>query len=68
MAYYIAKVQVQFADEKSGKIKNVTEQYLVEAVSVTDAEAIVTKAFQSDPRGFEVKSVNESKISEVLKA
>ena len=42
MAYYIVKVKVHHEDDK-GKVKKVTEQYLVDAVSVTDAEVKVTK-------------------------
>ena len=37
MAYYIAKVNVHHEDDK-GRVKKVVEQYLVDAVSVTDAE------------------------------
>ena len=44
MAYYIVKVKVHHEDDK-GKVKKVTEQYLVDAVSVTDAEVKVTKEF-----------------------
>ena len=37
MKYYIAKVKVVMTDDK-GRQKNISEQYCVNAVSVTDAE------------------------------
>ena len=40
MSYYIAKVKVHHEDDK-GRVKKVTEQYLVQAISVTDAETKV---------------------------
>lgn len=66
MAYYVTKVSVSHTDPNSGKVKKVTEQYLVDAVSVTDAEVIITKALQGED--FEVKSVTASKIISVLSA
>ena len=47
MAYYTAKVQLTtMVDTPKGtKEKKATEMYLVEALSVTEAEAKVVKAF-----------------------
>ena len=42
-----------------------TEQYLIDAVSVTDAEVIITKELSSQSLDFEVKSVTASKILSV---
>ena len=44
MKYYIAKVKVHHTDDK-GRVKKLTEQYVVNAVSVTDAETKVVKDF-----------------------
>ena len=68
MSYYIAKVQlVDTVDTPKGsKEKKVTETYLVEALSVTEAEAKVVKDFQGYTLDFEVKSVNASKIIKIL--
>ena len=41
MSYYTAKVQL--LDDSTGKQKRVTEMYLVEAMSVTEAESKVVK-------------------------
>ena len=62
MKYYIAKVKVHHTDDK-GKVKKLTEQYVVNAVSVTDAEVKATKDFE----GSGVGSVIETKIIKVIK-
>ena len=64
--YYVTKVSVHHTDPNSGKVKKMTEQYLVDAVSVTDAEVIITKELKS--QSLEVKSVTASKILDVLSA
>ena len=43
MSYYIAKVKI--ATDTSKGVKYVSEQYLVNATSVTHAEALVNKDF-----------------------
>jgi hypothetical protein len=68
MSYYAAKVQMQ--DEvdtpKGPKVKKFTETYLVEAMSVTEAEAKVIKDFTGYTMDFEVKSVTESRIVKII--
>ncbi len=66
MQYYIAKVKVHHTDDK-GRVKKVTEQYLVNAVSVTDAETKVVKDFEGANLEFEVSAVMETKIIKVIK-
>ena len=68
MGYYTAKVQlVETIDTPKGtKEKRVTETYLVEALSVTEAEAKVVADFKGCTFDFEVKSVNASKIVKIL--
>lgn len=63
--YYLVKVQVE-TDNGNGKLKKNTEQYLVKAVSVTDAEAYITAFLQSSPLEFEVCSVTQTKILNVI--
>lgn len=65
MAYYIAKVKVHHEDDK-GKVKKVTEQYLVDAVSVTDAEVKVVEEFEGSNLEFEVTAVIETKLVKVI--
>ena len=64
MGYYTAKVQL--LDDSTGKQKRVTEMYLVEAMSVTEAEAKVVKDFGSTTLEYEVKAVSSSKIIKII--
>lgn len=65
--YYTAKVEINFEDDK-GRPKKKTETYLVQAESVTDAEAIVHEQFANSKLDFEVKGVNHSRIIDVFSA
>lgn len=52
---------------ESGAIKQVTESYLVEAMSVTEAEARITQQMQPYMSGeFSVSAVNRRKYEDVL--
>lgn len=68
MSYYTAKVQlVDTVDTPKGpKEKRITETYLVEALSVTEAEAKVIEDFKGYSFDFEVKSVSSSKIIKII--
>jgi hypothetical protein len=55
-------VKAQWESDHNGKIKKHTEQYLVEAVSVTDAERKTVTMFGNGVPGFEVKDVKSTKI------
>lgn len=68
MSYYTAKVQLssEVDTPKGTKIKKTTETYLVEAMSVTEAEAKVITDFKGYSLDFEVKSVTASKIIKIL--
>lgn len=65
MSYYVVKVKVNQEDAK-GRIKKMTEQYMVHAVSVTDAEAKVVTDFEGSNLDFEVSAVIETKIIKVI--
>lgn len=66
--YYAAKVQLstEVDTPKGVKIKKTTETYLVEALSVTEAEAKVINDFRGYTFDFEVKSVTASKIIKLI--
>lgn len=68
MAFYVAKVQLidEIDTPKGVKQKKITESYLVEALSVTDAEAKVVKDFAGYSFAFEVKAVTQSKIIKII--
>lgn len=63
--YYKAIVQIVTVDSK-GHEKKQSEEYLVKAVSVTDAEAKVHGLFTNTSIDFNVKSVSQTKIIDVL--
>ena len=65
MKYYKAKVKVITQDDKGRQKKNV-EEYLVNAVSVTDVETKVHEEFKNDSVEFEVTSVLETRIIKVI--
>jgi len=61
------EVQVEVENESdTGRVKKIKEYYLVQAVSVTDAEAKMYKEFESEANDWEVKMVKESKILKVI--
>ena len=55
-------VKAKWEDMSSSKPKKFTEQYLVEAASVTEAEAKTVQEFGNGVSGFEVKEVKATKI------
>ena len=65
MSYYVAKVKVVINGDNGKQKKNV-EQYLVNAVSVTDAESKIHEEFKNESLDFEVTSVVETKIIKVI--
>ena len=50
---------------ENGKEKKVTELYLVDAVSFTEAEAKITAEFGTLPN-FKVKSIRQYKVAEIV--
>jgi hypothetical protein len=66
MQYFQVKVEFKVEDEK-GRIKRQSYVYLVDAQSVTEAEARMVKYLRDQSEeDFEVKSAVASKILEVL--
>jgi hypothetical protein len=66
--YFNVKVQFTVEDSK-GKIKKQNINYLVDAMSVTEAEArTVEHLTEQGEQEFEVKSASEAKIAEVILA
>lgn len=64
--YFNVKVQFRTEDDK-GKVKKENINYLVDAQSVTEAEArTVQYLLDRDEEAFEVKAASEAKIAEVI--
>jgi len=65
MATFYQVTTQYLTDNDKGKTQKVTERYLVNAVSVTDEEAIATKEWGTSVSSFEVKEVKKSRIIDV---
>jgi hypothetical protein len=66
MQYFQVKVQFKIEDDK-GKIKKQNVLYLVDAQSVTEAEAKIVKRLTDEGETqFEVKAASESLIYQVV--
>jgi len=64
--YYIGKVNFESIDDKTGRIKNLKEEYLVEGSSVSDVEQKLIEKFGEGMSEFSVKEVKESRILGVI--
>lgn len=58
-------IELKIEDDK-GHIKKARETYLVEAVSVTDAEATVVNHFKNLTMEYTVKSVKQSRTVDFI--
>ena len=66
--FFQVKVQFRTEDER-GKVKKENVAYLVDAISVTEAEArTVQYLTERGEDAFEVKAASESKIAQVVTA
>lgn len=69
MAEKYFQATVKFLQEQeNGKIKKVTVKYLVDSMTCTEAEARVVKHLGTGMTDYEVTSVVESSISEVIES
>lgn len=64
--FFTVKAVFEVEDAK-GKIKKQTETYLVDAMSVTEAEArLTTYLTERGENGFDIKSASKSNIVSVI--
>lgn len=64
--WYICKVKYQKQDEQ-GRVKNVSDQYLVDAVSFTEAETRIYEKLGSVLSGeFHISNISKSNITDVF--
>jgi hypothetical protein len=69
MAQYFTVKAVFETEDNKGKIKKQTEVYLVDAMSVTEAEARITDYLsERGENDFEIKSAAKSNIVSVIEA
>lgn len=62
--YFLVKIKVETITEK-GKVKKVSEQYLVESENVKEAENEFCKNYEAISN-YEIASISETKILEVF--
>lgn len=66
--YFLVKVKIEKTLEE-GRVAKMSEQYLVDALSFTEAEARITEEMKPFLNGeFEVKNINPQKYSELIKS
>ena len=65
MKYFNVTVKVKREDDK-GKIKTFTERQIVDAMSCTEAESRAVSFMSKFPDDFQISSVTESRISQLL--
>lgn len=64
--WYICKVKYQKQDEK-GSVKNISEQYLVDAVSFTEAESRIYEKLGSVlPGEFNISNISKTNVTDVF--
>lgn len=66
LQYFLVKVDKKVEDAKSGKIKKLTEQFLVSAVNVTDVEKQIYAEYEGYPGDWAIHSVTATKIIKVI--
>lgn len=65
--YFECKVSCRVIDEKTGKDKKVTLPFLVDALSFTEAEAVITKEMRSVVSGeFSIKTITPTKYTDIF--
>lgn len=64
--YYAVNVKFETIDDRTGRAKIMKEQYLVQALDISEAEKKVKDRFKDSIADFNVSSVQESKVMEVI--
>lgn len=64
--WYKVRIQLESEDENTGKIKKISEEYLVRAYSVTDTEAKIHRDFEGESLDYRIMQVVETKILKVI--
>lgn len=64
--YYTVNVKFETIDDRTGRAKIMKEQYLVQALDISEAEKKVKDRFKDSISDFNVSSVQESKVMEVI--
>ena len=63
--WYLGKIRFQREDD-AGSLKTITEQYLVDSVSYTEAEARMFEVVASNTPDFQLVSLTKMRLSEIF--
>lgn len=64
--YFLVKVEFETVNESNGKPKKIKTQYLVDAMSCTEAEARTTAYLKGTVMDYEIVSTVKSPIEDVI--
>ncbi len=65
MKYFTVTIKIKREDDK-GKLKTITERHLVDALTVTEAEARVVNFMEQYKEEYVISSVTESRINQLI--
>lgn len=64
--YFLVKVEFESINESNGKSKKIKSQYLVDAMTCTEAEARTHKFLKDTILDYEIVGVSKSPIEDVI--
>lgn len=64
--YFLVKVEFETINESNGKMKKIKTQYLIDAMTCTEAEARVRTYLKESVMDYEVVSTTKSPIEDVI--
>ena len=65
MPYYLSRIKFA-TDGPRGGVKRNSEQYLINAVSITHAETLINQEFSDAIVEFEVAGISQSRIVKII--
>ena len=66
--YFLVKVEFESINESTGRPKKIKTQYLVDAMSCTEAEARTATYLKDSALEYEIVNVGKSPIEDVISA
>lgn len=65
--WYLCKIKVD-RNTEDGSVKKVTEPYLINAMSYTEAEARTAEHFENDTPDFQITNISKANYSDIIPA
>jgi len=66
--FFLVKVEFEDVNEETGKVKKIKTQYLVDAMTCTEAEARTHEYLKGTVFDYEIVSAVKSPIEDVIKS